>query len=127
MTLKIPREEWANFFDDLSKRRFEWRTNLEVINSEFGDQILSDGLPLLGITFEKAAKGPVIEIALVKDRDHHQTHNIFEAEDVEFLPNKNDAGGILKIEETDGTKTLVRLLEPMPVESGYGTYRVASA
>lgn len=127
MTLKIPKEEWANFFDDLSKRRFEWRTNLEVINSEFGDQILSDGLPLLGITFEKGAKVPVIEIALVKDLDHHQTHNIFDAKDVEFLPNKDDAGGILKIEENDGTKTLVRLLEPMPIESGYGAYRVANA
>ena len=24
MTIEIPREEWKEFFDDLTKRRFDW-------------------------------------------------------------------------------------------------------
>ena len=127
MTLKIPRDEWANFFDDLTKRRFEWKTNLEVISSEFGDQMLSDGLPLKGITAETRNGNTVIEVLLGKDTDHHLSHNIFAARAVAFLPNERDAGGILEIEESDGTKTLIRLLEPAPLEEGYGAYRVAHA
>lgn len=127
MTLKIPKDEWGNFFDDLTKRRFEWKTNLEVISNEIGDQLLSDGLPLKGITLEKRNGEPVIEILLGKDADHHQTHNIFSASGVAFLPNESDAGGILEIEEPDGTKTLVRIKEPMPIDVGYGAYRVAHA
>ncbi len=127
MTIKIPREAWARFLDDLSKRRFEWKTKLEVMNGDLGDQILSDGLPLMGITLEEGRSGPVVEIALAKDADHHQTHNIFKVKSVELLPNLEDAGGILSIEEEDGTRTLIRIIEPMPIESGYGAYRVTVA
>ena len=123
MTLRIPKAEWGAFFDDLTKRRFEWKTNLEVIDREMGDQTLSDGLPLKGITVERRSGGTVIEILVGKDAEHHQTHNIFEAETVAFLPNEKDAGGILEIEEVDGTKTLIRLLEPAPIEEGYGAHR----
>ncbi len=124
MTLNIPKEEWASFFDDLTKRRFEWKINLEVINREIGDQLLSQGLPLKGITAEFDGERNVIEILLGKDAEHHLTHNVYDPTVVAFLPNKTDAGGILEIEEVDGTKTLIMILEPMPVESGYGTYRV---
>lgn len=127
MTLKIPKDEWGNFFDDLTKRRFAWKTNLEVISTEIGDQLLSDGLPLMGITLETRNDDPVIGILLGKEADHHQTHNVFGASAVAFLPNASDAGGILEIEEPDGTKTLVRIMEPMPIDIGYGAYRVANA
>lgn len=127
MTLNIPKDEWANFFDDLTKRRFEWKTNLEVINAEIGDQTLSDGLPLKGVTFEDKGGRQTIEILLGKDADRHQAHNIAEPEKVAFLPNDGDGGGILEIEESDGTKTLVRILEPMPIKTGYGAYWTASA
>ena len=127
MTLRIPIDEWGNFFDDLSKRRYEWKTSVEVISEDIGSQVLSVGLPLRGITAEQKTGDPVVEILVGSDREHHQTHNIFGPAAVAFLPNENDAGGILEIEETDGTKTLVRIIEPMPVESGYGAYRTANA
>ncbi len=41
------------FFDDLSKRRFEWQTKIEVIKESIGDQILAEGLALNGITLEE--------------------------------------------------------------------------
>jgi hypothetical protein len=127
MTLNIPRDEWHNFFDDLTKRRFEWKTSLEVINREIGNQMLNEGLPLEGITAETENGAIVVEILFGNDPEQHQTHNIFDPVQVAFLPNEKDAGGILEIEEKDGTKTLMRILEPMPVESGYGSYRVANA
>lgn len=127
MTLRIPKDEWGNFFDDLSRRRYEWKTSVEVIGEEIGSQVLSDGLSLRGVTAENRNGDTVIEILVGSDREHHQTHNIFDAAAVAFLPNENDAGGILEIEETDGTKTLVRIIEPVPVESGYGAFRTASA
>jgi len=127
MTLNIPKEEWNNFFDDLTKRRFEWKTTLEVIGRDIGSQMLNEGLPLEGITAEKEDGEIVIEILLGSDPEHHQTHNIFDPVQVAFLPNESDAGGILEVEEKDGTKTLVRILEPMPVETGYGSFRVAHA
>lgn len=127
MTLNIPKEEWGNFLDDLTKRRFEWKTNLEVINREIGDQMLSDGLPLKGVTFEAKGDKRVIEILLGKNTNDHQAHNIFDPEKVAFLPHEHDQGGILEIEEADGTKTLVRILEPMPIKTGYGAYWTASA
>ncbi|REJ79443.1 MAG: hypothetical protein DWQ47_01520 [Acidobacteria bacterium] len=127
MTLQIPKEEWGNFFDDLTRRRFEWKTHLEVFSSEIGDQILSDGLPLKGVTFEVRGGKEVVEVLLGKSTDDHQTHNIFNTESVQFLPNEGDGGGILEIEESDGTKTLVRLIEPMPLKKGYGAYWTAGA
>ncbi len=39
MTLNLPKEKWAQFFDDLSKRRFGWTTKIEVMNDSIGDQI----------------------------------------------------------------------------------------
>ena len=127
MTLNIPRDEWANFLDDLTKRRFEWKTNLEVINAEIGDQTLGDGLPLKGVTFEDKSGKPEVEILLGNDAYRHQAHSIANPEKVAFLPNERDGGGILEIEERDGTKTLVRLLEPMPIQKGYGAYWTAAA
>jgi hypothetical protein len=125
MTLNIPKTEWGNFFDDLTKRRFEWKTSLEVINRDIGSQMMSDGLPLKGITVEFDGEKHIVEILLGMDAEHHLTHNVFEPTVVAFLPNDSDPGGILELEEEDGTKTLIRIIEPMPVESGYGAYRVA--
>lgn len=127
MTLNIPRERWGDFLDDVTRRRFEWKTSLEVINGEIGDQMLSNGLALRGVTFEDKAGKNVIELILGDEADRHQTHNVFDPASVAFLPDEKDGGGILEIEEEDGTKTLVRLLEPAPLKRGYGAYWTAAA
>ena len=62
MTLNLPKEKWARFFDDLSKRRFGWTTKIEVMNNAVGDQILSENLPLNGITAEQKGDQNTIEI-----------------------------------------------------------------
>ncbi len=52
MNFELKKEDWARFFDNLSKRRFEWMTEVEVLGANVGDQTLSNGLPLNGITVE---------------------------------------------------------------------------
>ena len=118
MTLDIPREKWAQFFSDLSKRRFGWTTKIEVMNDSIGDQILSENLPLTGITAEQTGDKTTIEIA-VGENTTHQSHTIVNPLKVAFLGDNEKAGGFVEIEEANGTKTLVHIIEPMPIMVSY--------
>ena len=118
MTLNIPKEKWAQFFSDLSKRRFGWTTKIEVMNDSIGDQILSENLPLNGITFEQTGDETTIEIA-VGANTTHQSHTIVNPGKVAFFGKDEKAGGFVEIEEANGTKTLVHIIEPMPMTVSY--------
>ena len=118
MTLDIPKEKWAQFFIDLSKRRFGWTTKIEVMNDSIGDQILSENLPLNGITAEQTGDETTIEIA-VGANTTHQSHTIVNPGKVAFLGKDERAGGFVEIEEANGTKTLVHIIEPMPIMVSY--------
>ena len=127
MTIEIPKERWTQFFDDLSKRRFGWETKIEVMNESVGDQILSDGLPLNGITFEEKSGRNKIEIAVGESADQHQMHNISNPVKVAYLDKGDFLGGVIQIEDEDNTKTLISLLNPMPVYVGYDEYEIVMA
>jgi hypothetical protein len=127
MTTEISREKWAQFFDDLSKRRFGWETQIEVLNESVGDQILSEGLPLGGITFEEKRGRHEIEIVVGENVEQHQTHNISNPFKVSYLNEGNFLGGVVGIEEEDGTQTLIKLLNPMPIYVGYADYEIVMA
>jgi len=127
MTLNIPKTAWKDFFDDLSKRRFEWKTDVEVLNEDIGDQLLSEGLPLNGITAEEENGVMTIEILVGEGTDKHQTHNVANPARVAFYAKEGEHGGTLEIEEENGTKTLVRISEPRPIEVGYDAYLGAAA
>lgn len=127
MNFEIKREEWAKFFDALGKRRYEWKTKIEVLNSEIGDQVLTDGLPLNGITVETKHELTSIDIS-VGDTGDHQTHNIKNPTRVAFLASGDNHDDVVDIEEDDGTKTLITFIEPMGIIVGYTEVdRVASA
>ena len=123
MTLDIPKEKWAQFFSDLSKRRFGWTTKIEVMNDSIGDQVLSENLPLTGITFERTGDETTIEIA-VGANTTHQSHTIVNPGKVAFFGDNERAGGFLEIEEADGTKTLIHIIKPMPVIVSYLEYEI---
>ena len=118
MTLDIPKEKWAQFFSDLSKRRFGWTTKIEVMNESIGDQVLSENLPLNGITSEQTGDETTIEIA-VGANTTHQSHTIVNPGKVAFFGDNERAGGFVEIEEANGTKTLVHIIEPMPMMVSY--------
>ena len=119
MNFEIKRENWADFFDSLGKRRYEWTTKIEVLKSEIGDQVLTDGLPLNGITVETVGDHTSIDISVGEGTGSHQTHNINNPTRVAFLAAADNHGDVIDIEEEDGTKTLITFIEPMGIIIGY--------
>jgi hypothetical protein len=59
---KIEKPEWWEFFDWLSQGLLGARVEIEVASLDLGDQIETEWLPLLGITYDD--KDDVLEIAL---------------------------------------------------------------
>jgi hypothetical protein len=84
-----------------------------------GDQVLTDGLPFNGITLEEEDGEQTIVISVGENTENHQTHNIKSPVRVAFLATPTNRDEVLDIEETDGTKTLIRFVEPMGVITGY--------
>lgn len=119
MNFEINRENWESFFEDLTKRRYEWKTKIEILKNELGDQVLTDGLPLNGITVETKGDLSSIDISVGEGIESHQTHNIQNPTRVAFLASAGDHGDVVDIEEEDGTKTLITFVEPMSIISGY--------
>lgn len=119
MTFEIPETSWNQFFTDVSKRRFGWETKIEVLDESIGDQILSDGLTLNGITFEEKAGKREIEISVGKTAEQHQTHTISNPTKTTYLGEHRHLGGVIAIEEENGVKTLISLITPMPVYVDY--------
>lgn len=112
MTNEIHINQWKQFFDELSREKLDWSTKIEVMDSENGVQILTEGLPLGGLTFEDKNNQPQIEIIVGSGTEHHQTHNIAAPTKVYFRRADAHSAGTLEIEEASGTKTLVYLTEP---------------
>jgi hypothetical protein len=119
MNLEITKDRWVDFFDTLSRRRYEWRTKVEVLHADMGDQILSDGLPLNGITAELDDDRTTIDISVGESPASHQTHNIENPTKVAFLPAADGHGDVIDIEEADGTKTLITFIEPATIIVGF--------
>lgn len=127
MHFELKKEDWGRFLDNLGKRRHEWMTEVEVMNKELGDQTLSNGLPLNGITVEKIDDEMSIDISVGETTQHHQTHTIRNPIRVAFLAGDDTHGDVVDIEEADGTKTLIRLIEPMGLLVGFAEQRAGSA
>jgi len=126
MTLDLPEGKWTQFFEDLSKRRFGWTTKIEVMNDSIGDQVLSEGLPLNGITIDQKGDARTIEIAVGENTAHHQSHTIANPRKIAYLDDDKNLGSIVEIEEQNGTKTLLHIIEPMPLLVSYSEYEMFS-
>lgn len=126
MNYEIKRENWADFFESLSKRRYEWKTRIEIMNPEMGDQTLTDGLPLNGVTVETRGDSTAIDISVGGNTDAHQTHHIKNPWRVAFLAAAAGQGDVIDLEEEDGTKTLITFIEPMSLLIGYTQIDIAA-
>ncbi len=126
MSYELRREDWNKFFDTLSKRRFEWKTEIEVLSPTLGDQMLNISLPFNGITVEELDETTTVVISVGETTDQHQSHTIINPMRVAFLASKDDRGDVVAIEESDGTKTLVRFVEPIDLLVGFTTIEVVA-
>jgi len=127
MDFEIKKEDWANFFKSLSRRRYEWKTRIEVFNSEIGDQVLSEGLSFNGITVETIGGRTSIDLSVGEHTESHQTHNFQNPKKVAFLAAADNHSDVIDIEEHDGTKTLITFVEPMGIIIGFIEEQVAVA
>lgn len=127
MNYEIKRADWGTFFNNLSKRRYEWVTEVEVLSPGSGNQTLSNGLPFNGITLEPAGDHSSIEISVGETIGHHQTHTIKDPTRVAFLPGDDTHSDVVDIEEADGTRTLIRFTQPMGVLVGMAQYEMVLA
>jgi hypothetical protein len=127
MNVEIKRQDWTDFFESVSMRRYEWTTKVEVINPDIGDQTLTEGLPLNGMTVEAKGDQISIEISVGENTQAHQTHSIKNPMRVIFLAAADKEDDVIDIEEEDGTKTLITFLEPMSIEVGFAEVDVATA
>ncbi len=126
MKFEIPQDKWAEFFNDLSKRRFGWATKVEVLNGNTGNQTLSEGMSLNGITFEEKSGHHEIEISVVENAARHQTHNLARPLKVSYLSESETYRGVVEIEDKTGTVTRVSLLNPLPLYVTYETYQLVA-
>lgn len=115
MTQVIQKTEWKDFFDRISHTYLEWETSVQVMSDDTGAQILSEGLPFNGMTFDESHGHNDMEVAIGMGTENHQTHNISDPRKVAFEPSGHGAGGTLDIEDASGTKTLINFIQPMPV------------
>jgi hypothetical protein len=125
MNTEINKNDWKLFFETLSKRRFEWKTRIEVLSPEMGDQVLSRGLSLNGVTMETVGDDIRLDISVGEKKDRHQTHNIVNPVRIAFLKGDESHGDIIDIEESNGTKTLITLTGPMELLAGFTQMEMA--
>ncbi len=126
MTDEISKQEWKGFFNAISKNYAEWQTRVEILKDDIGAQLLSEGLPLVGFTFEEKDGGKsAIEIMLGEESGVHQTHTIINPQKIFFKDSERVPGGIIEVEDKSGAKTLVRLVQPIAVLVAYEEKHIA--
>lgn len=126
MTKVIKRENWKDFFDELSRAELDAETSVQVLSDETGAQYLSEGLPFVGLTFDEKDNESKIELIVGSGTENHQTHNIFNPKMVAFVGEEGKTGGILEIEDEGGTKTLIKFTQTLPMIVTYSETEIIS-
>ena len=109
--MRIEQREWSEYLAELSRQAEGYRTTIEVLGDDIGDQIEARDVPLRELAFDAregiaiAVGGRATEFPVVL------RHTIAEPVDVEIT----DEPGIpsaLQIEEAGGRRTVIRLEAP---------------
>lgn len=100
MAHSLDKAKWETYFDNLAKHLGANLVEIEVASMEFGDQIESEWVPLIGIAYD--AKDDVIEVA-VEGLDHliQQPREVVIEDNVDGvqwleITDKNDVRQIIK-------------------------------
>ena len=106
-TQQIPRAEWKNFFDSLSRHgELEKKSaEIEVLGLNLGDQIVADWVPMYGLSYD--SRSDTLEVDL-KDHMHriHHPERLY-VEGVGVL-----LSSILAI-DSEGLQHIIRLRVPL--------------
>jgi hypothetical protein len=104
-TLKLDKEAWHPYFDNISKILEGKRAEIEIASLKIGDQIEAEWLPLIGITYDQ--KDDLIEIAL-EGLDHliYKPREVYvDQEAVELVS--------MEVIDADDFHQIIRLRDPL--------------
>ena len=101
----VPKQEWRGFFDGMSKELLGKRAEIEVSSLDLGDQIISEWVPMIGITYD--SRDDLLDVAL--DRGNHLIRHPREIV-VEYAPMGLASVAVV---DADGARQVVRLKEPL--------------
>lgn len=107
-TQEIPKTQWVVYLSELSTRHRERSVILRLESGTIGDQVLAEGLPLLGISLEE--KGPsadAIEITVAKNGSTSFCHLIDGPQRIYVQEGDDGRPQCMDIEDRQGQKTLL--------------------
>src|SRR6266404_8346328 len=84
-THDIARERWIPFFAEFTRENRGAHADLEVINSDIGDQIETGDRPLDGVAADLKGSAPAVWITFGSTPSEHLTHSIHDIIAVRFL------------------------------------------
>ena len=101
----LPKTEWREFFDRMSKPlRGKW-AEIEVAELDLGDQIVAEWVPLIGITYD--SQDDLLDVAL--DRANRLIRH-----PREIVVEEAETGiASVAVVDADGGRHMVRLKEPL--------------
>jgi len=108
-TREIPRDEWSEFFDKMSRSQEGWEVGLEVFSPDIGDQIEGRHMFLAGMTAELTEHGDKIEIMMAETPSNHVTRMISAPILVQLQQTDLGIDSALRIKSADGTTSLLHL------------------
>ncbi len=107
--LKLEKDAWGPYFDQMSKTLIGKQAEIEVASLDLGSQIEAEWVPLLGITYDH--KDDLIEI-LLEDLDHliHQPREVY----IDY-----GVGGLISLEVIDDedVRQIIKLRDPLMLPS----------
>lgn len=106
MILDLRQEKWQILFGYLNRQHFQWETRIEIINEYTGKQLLSEGLPLSGITTDVQGSENILKIN-VGAEVARQAYVVENPQAIKFFYFQNEPCGILEVDEGNGTATLL--------------------
>ena len=113
-TKEIPKNQWAKFLDNFSRKHEGWSVTLEIFGTELGAQLQERELAFKGIVDEwDEIRGDQIVIMFGEKPDDHITHSIGCPTQVSLEQTDGGADVALAIKSADGVMALLRFLSPM--------------
>ena len=105
MQSTLPRTEWRDFFDRMSKSLTGKRAEIEVASLDLGDQITAEWVPMIGITYD--SKDDLLDVAL--DRYDHLIRHPQQI----LVDEEQGALASVAVVDADGAKQIVRMKSPL--------------
>ena len=107
-TVEIPRDAWAQTFNEFTAIHEGWLVSLDVLGPELGAQPEIHNLPLLGVSADRIDDDGTISISAACSAAGHITHMIHAVTRVYIERTDDGADAAVQVESADGTTTILR-------------------